>query len=276
MPALKRFARNAPAVAGAALLVIVVGVALFAPVLFPEDPWSLVTRPLVPPGELFAHPMGSDSLGRDIAAGIAWGARVSLLIGTTSTAMALLIGVFVGALAGYYGGAIDAVLMRVTEVFQSTPPFILAVVLIAVVQPTLTSVIVAIGLVSWPALARLVRAEFLSLRERDFVLAAVALGMSDARIILTQLLPNALSPIIVTASLNVATAILLESGLSFLGLGDPNAMSWGLMVGSGRDVLRTAWFVAAIPGLAILLTVMAINLVGEGLNDTLNPRLKGR
>ena len=273
---LRIYCRNVPAVIGAVLLLLIVSVAVLAPVLFPEDPWSMVARPLLPPGVDAAFPLGSDALGRDIAAGLAHGARVSLMIGLVSTTIALVVGLLIGCFAGFYGGWVDQVLMRLTEIFQSTPPFILAIVLIAVVQPSLASITTAIGIVSWPPIARLVRAEFLALRERDFVQAAIGLGMSNSRLLLTQMLPNALSPIIVTASLNVATAILLESGVSFLGLGDPNVMSWGYMVGAGRDVLRVAWFVTAIPGVAILVAVMAINLMGEGLNDALNPRLSRR
>jgi peptide/nickel transport system permease protein len=161
-------------------------------------------------------------------------------------------------------------------VFQTIPPFIFAIVLVAIFQPTVTTIVLAIGTVSWPAVARLVRAEVMALREREFVQACIAIGMNDARIIFLHILPNTLAPVIVTASLMVATAILTEAGLAFLGLGDPNVMSWGTIIGAGRDVLRSAWHITAIPGVAILLTVLALNLVGEGLNDTLNPRLKHR
>jgi peptide/nickel transport system permease protein len=166
--------------------------------------------------------------------------------------------------------------MRITEIFQTIPNFLFALVLVAILGPSLSSVIIAISVVTWPAIARLVRAEFLSLREREFVLSCRAIGMSDLRIIVTQMLPNALPPIIVLASVNVAVAILVESALSFLGLGDPNVPSWGSIIGDGRAVIRTDWYISLLPGLAILLAVLSINLVGEGLNDALNPRLKER
>jgi len=207
---------------------------------------------------------------------VIYGARISLLIGLVSTVVALLIGVTLGAVAGYFGGWIDAALMRFTELFQAVPSFALAIVLVAIFQPSVNSIVVAIAIVSWPPVARLVRSEFLTLRQRDFVQAALLAGQSTPRIILTQILPNAMSPIIVMASLMVATAILLESSLSFLGLGDPNQMSWGYMVGAARTVLRQAWWMALFPGLAIVLTVLALNLVGEGLSDGLNTRLDGR
>jgi peptide/nickel transport system permease protein len=219
---------------------------------------------------------GTDSLGRDVAAGIAYGAHVSLLIGGVSTVVALLLGVTLGAVAGYAGGVIDDLIMRITEFFQTVPSFVLAVVLVAIFTPSIQSIVAAIAIVSWPPVTRVVRAEFLSLRSREFVQAAEILGRSRFAIIFREILPNALSPIIVLASLMVASAILLESALSFLGLGDPNLMSWGFMIGAGRSVIRLAWWMSAFPGLAIFLTVLALNLVGEGLNDALNPRLANR
>lgn len=269
---LQRFARNRPALLGAAILAVVAAAALVAPSLFPGSPFQLAGKPFEPPlGEFL---FGTDQLGRDITAAIFYGARASLAIGLTATALAVLIGALVGGLAGYYGGRLDAALMRFTEIFQTIPFFLFAIVLVAVLSPSLASVIAAIALVSWPPMARLVRAEFLSMRNREFVQACESMGMNDARIIFRHILPNTASSIIVTASLMVATAILIEAGLSFLGLGDPNVMSWGFVIGAGRTVLRTAWWVCAIPGVAILATVMAINLVGEGLNDALNPRLR--
>jgi len=274
----KRFARNKGAVVGLAIILCVVLLAAFAPLLYPESPWRMVQRPFLAPMAVDGFWFGTDTLGRDIGAGLAHGARVSLLVGIVSTVVALSIGVTLGALAGYYGGLLDDALMRFTEFFQTIPNFALAIVLVAIFQPSLTSIVLAIAIVSWPPVARLVRGEFLSLRSREFVQASVVLGQSNARIILTQILPNTLSPVIVMASLMVATAILLESSLSFLGLGDPNQMSWGYMIGAARTVLRQAWWMSFFPGIAILLTVLALNLVGEGLNDALNPRLarKGR
>ena len=269
----QRYAKNYGALIGLGILIVVAIVALAAPLLFPVSPWQSVGDPLLAPSEDPAFPLGTDMLGRDIAAGLAYGARVSLLIGLISTAVAVVIGVSIGALAGYYGGRIDDVLMRFTEFFQTIPAFAMAIVLVAIFNPSITSITLAIAIVSWPPVARLVRGEFLSLRSREFVQAAVVIGQSGPRIMFTQILPNVISPIIVTASLMVATAILTESSLSFLGLGDRNMMSWGFMIGAARTMLREAWWMSVFPGVAILLTVLAINLIGEGLNDALNPRL---
>jgi peptide/nickel transport system permease protein len=269
----KLFARNRGAVIGLAILVLITIMAATAPLLFPADPFSLAGQPMSPPGEN-GFLLGSDSLGRDVAAGIAHGAKTSLLIGLLATLVAVGIGIFMGALAGYYGGVIDNLLMRLTEMFQTIPSFIFAILLVAIMKPSIESIVIAIAVVSWPAVARLVRGEFLSLRNREFVQACHTLGMSDTRIMLGEILPNCLSPVIVIGSLMVATAILIESGLAFLGLGDPNIMSWGFQIGAGRTLLRSAWWVCTFPGIAILLTVLAINLVGEGINDALNPRLR--
>jgi peptide/nickel transport system permease protein len=221
-------------------------------------------------------PLGTDTVGRNVISGLAYGAQVSLLVGLISTIASLLIGIPIGAIAGYYGGYVDDGLMRFTELFQTVPNFALAIVLVAIFEPTIQSIIAAIAIVSWPPVARLVRGEFLSLRSREYVEAATLAGQSSATIIWRQILPNTLSPIIVLASLMVATAILLESSLSFLGLGDPNLMSWGYMIGAARTVIRQAWWLSFFPGVAILLTVLALNLIGEGLNDALNPRLARR
>ena len=204
--------------------------------------------------------------------GIFHGARVSLLIAIVSTLVSLLLGVSGGVLAGYYGGKLDAVLMRITEFFQTIPSFLFALAIVAVLQPSLLTIALAIGVTAWPSLARLVRAEVLKLRGSDMVQASAALGASNARIILHDILPNTLTPILVSTSLMVATAILTESSLAFLGLGDPNAVSWGNMVGAGREVIRTDWSITAIPGIAIVMTVLALNLLGDGLADVLDPR----
>lgn len=211
-------------------------------------------------------------MGRDVAAGIAHGARISLLVGISATLIGLSLGIGIGSISGYFGGWVDDVLQRVVVLFQTIPGFILLVVLVAIAQPAIGTIVMAIGLVTWPTVARLVRAEFRSLREKDFVLAARALGYSHARIILREILPNALPPIIVTSSVMVASAILLESALSFMGMGDPNVVSWGSMIGAGRELLRTAWYLTAAPGLTIVFAVLAFNLIGDGLNDALNPR----
>jgi peptide/nickel transport system permease protein len=270
-----RFLRNKGAVIGLVVLLAVLVLAIVGPTLYPSSPWRMVGRPFTAPFVMDRFPLGTDTLGRDIATGLAHGARVSLLIGLTSTVVALLIGVPLGALAGYFGGWIDDAAMRFTEFFQTIPSFALAIVIVAILQPTLASIVLAIGIVSWPPVARLVRGEVLSLRSREYVQAAVVIGQSTPRIIFTQVLPNAVAPIIVMGSLMVASAILLESALSFLGLGDPNLMTWGYMVGAGRTRLIDAWWVSFFPGFAIFLTVLALNLVGEGLNDALNPRLSG-
>lgn len=274
MAFLKRYAENRGAVAGLVILAIVVAVALAAPLLMPGDPMATRGRPLLPPGGDF--PFGTDMLGRDVLAGIVHGAKVSLMIGLISTVIAVLIGVTVGAVAGFFGGQVDDLLVRVTEFFQTIPSFIFAILLVAIMTPSLASIVTAIAVVTWPPIARLARSEFMSLRRREFVEAAVLSGLSRTRIIVSEVLPNAMSPLIVMGSLMIATAILTESALSFLGLGDPNRISWGYMIGAARTVFRQAWWLSVFPGLAIALTVLAINLVGEGLNDALNPHLKGR
>jgi peptide/nickel transport system permease protein len=270
--ALSRFFRHKPAVIGLLLLLGVLLAAALAGVIYPADPFAMVGKPFQPPfGEYL---LGTDQLGRDLAAGVLHGARTTLLVGVVATVIATVVGVAIGGLAGYFGGRLDSLLMRFTELFQTIPFFLFAILLVAVLGASIGSVIFAIALVSWPPMARLVRGEFMSMRNREFVQACVSMGMGHARIVFVHILPNTLSSIIVTGSLMIATAILIESGLSFLGLSDANTMSWGFIIGSGRSVLRTAWWVCAMPGLAILLTVMAINLVGDGLNDALNPRLR--
>lgn len=273
MSFMARFAQNRGAMVGLLILALVILLAVCAPLLYPESPWRMVQRPFLAPGEIAGFPLGTDTMGRDVAAGLAHGAWVSLLIGLVSTAVALAIGVPLGALAGYFGGRVDDVLMHLTEFFQTIPNFALAIVLVAILEPSTTSIVLAIAVVSWPPVARLVRGEFLSLKRREYVEAALLVGQRHRDIIIKQILPNALSPIIVLASLMVATAILLESSLSFLGLGDPDTMSWGYMIGAARTVMRQAWWLSVIPGVAILLTVLALNLVGEGLDDALNPQL---
>ena len=270
-----RYKRNKSAVFGLVVIVLVVLMAGFADLLYAFDPFRLAGKPLSSPGTN-GFLLGSDSLGRDVAAGIVHGAKTSLLIGLVATMVAVFIGVLFGAFSGYYGGRLDDLLMRVTEIFQTIPSFIFAILLVAIMKPSIASIVIAIAVVSWPGVARLVRGEFLALKNREFVQACHTLGMNDLRIMMREILPNCLSPIIVVGSLMVATAILIESGLAFLGLGDPNIMSWGFQIGAGRTMLRSAWWVCTFPGIAILITVLAINLVGEGLNDALNPQLRER
>lgn len=275
-PLLGAAARNWTLVLGALMLAGVLAGAVLAPVLYPGDPFDMVGPVLQWPGDFAGAPLGTDSLGRDIAAGIFHGARVSLVVGVFSVACALAIGVLVGALAGYYGGRTDNLLMRATELFQTIPQFMLAIVIVAILGPSLRAIVISLGLVSWPVIARLVRGEFMVLRENAFVQSCLVIGMGDLRVIFTQILPNALSSIIVMSSVLMATAILMEAALSFLGFGDPNVMSWGTMIGLGRSQLREAWYIIAIPGLALIVTALALNLVAEGLNDLLNPRLRMR
>ena len=270
-----RYRRNRAAVLGLGILFTILFMAATAHLFYPEDPFRLVGRPLSGPFEN-GFLLGSDSLGRDVASGIVHGAKTSLLIGLIATLVSIFIGIFFGAFAGYFGGRVDDLLMRITEIFQTIPSFIFAILLVAIMKPSIFSIVIAIAVVSWPGVARLVRGEFLSLKNREFVQVCHTIGMSDLRVMLREILPNCLSPIIVIGSLMVATAILIESGLAFLGLGDPNIMSWGFQIGAGRTMLRSAWWVCTFPGIAILITVLAINLIGEGLNDALNPRLKER
>lgn len=272
----RRFRRRRTAVFGLVLMSVILACAVFGPMVVPGDPWEIVGTPFTFPFVDAAHPLGTDTLGRDILRGILNGARVSLLVGLSAAAAALTIGIVIGACAGYFRGWLDDLLMRFTDVFQTIPNFLFAFVLVAMFGTSLVNVVIAIALVSWPPIARLVRAETLSLREREFVQSCIVIGMGEGSIIFRQILPNAMPPVIVMSSIMVATAILTEAGLSFLGLGDPNVMSWGTMIGIGRSALRTAWYMAAIPGVCILLTVLALNLVGEGLNDALNPHLKNR
>ena len=271
----QRYKRNKSAVFGLGVIFLVIIMAVTANFLYPFDPFRLAGKPLSGPG-LNGFLLGSDSLGRDVAAGIVHGAKTSLLIGLIATLVAVFIGIVFGAFSGYYGGRLDDFLMRITEIFQTIPSFIFAILLVAIMKPSIVSIVIAIAVVSWPGVARLVRGEFLALKNREFVQACHTLGMNDLRIMLREILPNCMSPIIVIGSLMVATAILIESSLAFLGLGDPNIMSWGFQIGAGRTMLRSAWWVCTFPGVAILITVLAINLVGEGLNDALNPRLRER
>ena len=267
----QRFLGNPRVLVGLGWLGLVVVVAFIAPLLTAHDPFDIIADPFLKPSP--EHVFGTDSLGRSIWSGLVYGARTTLIIAVVATIASVAFGTVVGALAGYFGGLVDDVLMRMTEFFQTIPSFIFAIVLVAILSPSATSLVVAIAVVSWPPIARVVRGEVLSVKSREFVQAAVLAGQADLAILFRQVLPNTLSPLIVTGSLLVATAILIESALSFLGLGAPNLMSWGFMVGAGRSFLRDAWWLVTIPGVAILLTVLSINLVGEGLNDALNPRL---
>ena len=269
---LRAMLRNPSLLVGVLVLLAIIGVAAAAGWLFPDDPLDMVGTPALWPGQDAAFLLGTDSLGRNVASGLAYGARVSLLVGISAAAIGLAIGTLIGATAGYFGGWTDTMLVRLTELFQTLPTFLLVIVIVAIAQPSALVIALAIGLASWPTVARLVRAQFRSLREAEFVTAARSLGYGAPRIIFCEILPNAIAPVIVTASVMVANAILTEAGLSFLNMGDPNLVSWGSMIGDGRPLLRTAWFLTALPGGAIALTVLSLNLVGDGLNDVLNPR----
>ena len=273
---MRAFLRNKGAAAGLVLLVLVFVVAAAAPLLFPFSPWDMQGGAIQPARRGWVPARVGQPGARRGGGHRVWRACLVAGVGAVSTLVALLAGVSLGALAGYLGGWVDDAVMRFTELFQTVPGFVLAVVIVAIFTPSLASIVFAIAVVSWPPVARVVRAEFLSLRSREFVQAAEVLGRSRVSIVLRDILPNALGPIVVLASLMVASAILLEAALSFLGLGDPNMMSWGFMIGQGRSVIRIAWWMSVFPGVALFLTVLALNLVGEGLTDALNPRVSRR
>ena len=270
---LPRFLSGRFAVAGTLVVAALFLLSLLAPLLTPYQPDSLdAYHVLLPPSG--AHWFGTDELGRDVLTRIIFGARISLKVGFVSVGIAVVIGTLFGLFAGYYGGAADNVLMRVVDIMLCFPTFFLILAVIAMLEPSIWYIMIIIGLTGWMGVARLVRAEVLALRERDFVQAARALGASDRRIIFRHILPNALSPILVTATLGVAGAILTESALSFLGIGvQPPTPSWGNMLTSGKDYLEFAWWLSLFPGLAILVTVIAYNLLGEGIRDALDPRI---
>ncbi len=264
--------RSFSALAGGAVLATVVALALLANVIFNADPLDMVARPFIWPGINPRYPLGTDMLGRDMLVGVVYAARMSLEVGLASAALAVLLGIVLGLPAGYFGGAIDEVVMQLSELCQTMPPLLFAIVVVVVLQPSATSIILGIAITGWPQVARLIRAEAIRLRRAEFVEAAQVMGMGPLRIIATHLLPNAISPVVVSGSVLVATAILTEAALSFLGLGDPNRISWGSMIGAGREALRTAWYMTAIPGAALSMTVLALSMLGNGLNDILNPR----
>lgn len=270
------FRRSPSAMLGLVLLLLVIALTFAGPYLYQVDPFEIVWAPLTPPGEEAAIPLGTDNLGRDILAGLIQGGSATLAVGFAAAAITMLIGVVIGAYAGFYGGRVDDLLMRVTEFFQVLPPLLFAMVVVTLFQPTLVNVALAIGIVSWPQTARLTRSEFRRIRTLEYVSAMRAIGAGDRNIIWRVILPNALPPLIVSATLTIGMAILFEAGLSFLGLSDPNVMSWGLMIGSGRGYLLDAWWVVTLPGVMIFLTVLGVSLVGDGLNDAFNPKLRER
>jgi len=265
--------RNRMALAGGLIVLGMFILAAIAP-LVSADPGAIdISQRLQPPS--WTHPLGTDDLGRDVLVRILYGARISLLVGFVAVGIATFIGILLGALAGYYGRWIDAVIMRFVDIMLCFPAFFLILAVIAFLEPSSWNIMIIIGLTGWMGVARLVRAEFLSLRERDFVQAVRALGARDGRIIFRHILPNALSPVLVSATLGVAGAIQTESALSFLGIGvQPPTPSWGNMLIAGKQTLGSAWWLSVFPGLAILVTVLGYNLLGEGIRDALDPRIK--
>jgi peptide/nickel transport system permease protein len=269
----KRFSRNRLAVFGAIIVFTLITIAFLAPVISPYDPTAIdVHNVLSPPTR--THLLGTDELGRDLLSRMIWGSQVSLKVGFVAVGIAIMIGTVVGSFAGFYGGFIDALLMRFVDIMLAFPTFFLILAVIAILEPNIFTIMAVIGVTGWMDVARLVRAEFLSLKERDFVDSARALGVSNKRLIFRHILPNALSPVFVAATFGIAGAILTESGLSFLGLGvQPPDPSWGNILTSGKDNIEVAWWLSLYPGLAILVTVLSYNLIGEGLRDALDPRL---
>lgn len=268
------FLRNRSAGIGLGLMLMILLATLLGPGIYGVDPYSMVWAPLSAPGE--GTPLGTDYIGRDILAGVLIGGRVTLLVGASAAALTVVIGLIVGSLSGYFGGRADAILMKITEFFQVLPSLLLAMVLVTIFSPTLGTIIFAIGIVGWTQIARLTRAEFMRIRGLDYVKAARVAGARDSYLMSRVILPAALPPVIVAAALTTGSAILFEAGLSFLGLGDANRMSWGLIIGQNKNYLLDAWWTVAAPGFAIFLTVLAISLIGDGINDALNPRQRKR
>ena len=269
------FVQNRAAVVALVVLALIVLAAIFGPVLYPTDPFEMVWAPFSPPGES-GFILGTDYLGRDLLAMIIGGAKVSLLIGLAAAVVSIVIGVTVGALAGFYRGWVEEVLMRFTEFFQVLPTLLFSMVIVALFGASLPMITLAIGVVSWTAVARITRSEFLRIRELEYVTASRASGAGSMKLMFGVILPNAMPPIIVQSALMVGSAILFEAGLSFLGLTDPNVVSWGQIIGSNRQYILDASYTVTIPGLAIFVTVLCISLVGDGLNDALNPKLRKR
>ncbi len=273
--AVAQFARNPAGLLGLAMLAVIVAASVVGPAWYGVDPFDVVDAPFSPPGGGDA-PLGTDYLGRDILAGLLVGGRASLTVGLVAALIAVVIGIGVGAVAGWCGGWVDRALMKATEFFQVLPALLFAMVLVSLFGARLGIETIAIGLASWTGVARLARAECLRLREMDYVRSTRAAGASSGYLVMRLVLPNALPPLIVAATLAVGVAILFEGGLSFLGLGDPNTMTWGLMLGQNRSYMQDAWWAATLPGAAIFLAVLAVSLLGDGINDALDPRLRRR
>lgn len=270
------FRRNIPALVGVFILAVIILLTLYGQLFYTGDAFDVVWAPHERPGVTPEFPLGTDYLGRDLVAGLLTGGGATLAVGATAAMITMIIGITFGALAGFYGGWVDNLLMRITEFFQVLPALLFAMVLVTLFSPSLFTIAMAIGVVSWPQTARLTRAEFLKIKELEYVTAARAIGAKNKRIIWKVILPNAMPPLIVSATLTIGVAILFEAGLSFLGLGDPNVMSWGLMIGANREYILDAWWPVTFPGLAIFFTVFAVSLIGDGLNDAFNPKLRER
>ena len=275
LEAWRMFVRNPSALVGSLILLTIVLVSIAGPWIWPADPFDITAAPMTPPWSEDAI-LGTDYLGRDVLTSLIHGGRVTLLVGVTAALLSVSIGITLGAMAGFYGGRVDAVLMRVAEFFQVLPALLFAMVVVSLFSPNLVTVTLAIGIVSWTSTARLTRAEFMKVRNLEFVRAERAIGAGNARIIWKVILPNAFPPLVVSATLAIGSAILFEAGLSFMGLSDPNLMSWGLMIGSSRQYILTSWWTVTFPGMAIFITVLAVSLIGDGLNDALNPKLRER
>lgn len=269
------FRGNHAAMVALVVLTLIMIIAAIGPYIYPTDPFDMVWAPFSPPG-VDGFILGTDYLGRDLMAAIIHGARVSIVIGLAAAFMSVFIGVTIGALAGFYRGWVEELLMRITEFFQVLPTLLFSMVIVALFGASLPMITFAIGIVSWTAVARITRSEFLRIRELEYVTASRASGATNAKLMFRIILPNALPPIIVQAALMVGSAILFEAGLSFLGLTDPNVVSWGQVIGSNRQYILDASYTVTIPGIAIFVTVLAISLVGDGLNDALNPKLRQR
>lgn len=275
MSGVRIFLRNRVASLCALVLFGLLALAVLGPVLSPYDPDRVGVGPAMSAPSM-AHPLGTDDLGRDVMSRALIGLRTSLLVGIGAASVATLLGVIVGGTAGFFGGRIDDLLMRVTEIFQVIPRFFLAILLVAFFGASILNILVAIAVLSWPEVARVLRADFLSLRSRQFVDAARLSGASNAELIFVEILPNALGPVVVNATLQVGQAMLLEAGLSYLGLGDPSQISLGVMMQQGQQIMRTAWWATAFPGMLVFLAVFSLNVAGDGLNDVLNPRARDR
>ena len=273
--AARMFAANYAAVAGLLVLAIIIVVSLLGPFLYTVDPWEMVWSPFSPPGAK-GFLLGTDYLGRDLVAQIIHGGRATIAVGCAAALLSVLIGITFGALSGFYRGWVEEILMRITEFFQVLPTLLFSMVLVALFGASLQMITFAIGIVSWTGVARVTRAEFLKIRELEYVTASRSGGANAPTLIFRVILPNALPPIVVQAALLVGFAILFEAGLSFLGLSDPNVVSWGAMMGNNRPFILQHSFTIMYPGLAIFITVLAISLVGDGLNDALNPKLRKR